>query len=175
MTTWNNNAVQYPRLLAEVIATQVNLDLNVLAESMDLTREEVAELFDRAQDEWEAIKQGTRPTVEMLVTVNRDLVPGAFHTDESVVTTVYRTLVDRLGHYQPKVVLVHQDDDEEPDEWFPHSIHTDEMVPAEGGEPVPFARLMKHVETSQTPTTLHDHAPGEDCGECEHWYQDPNA
>lgn len=170
MSTWHNNAVQYPRLLAEIVATQDSLDLDALAESMDLTREEVAELFDRAQDEWEDIKQGVRPTVRMLVTVNRDMVPGAFHTDESVVATVLRVLYDRLGHYQPTVVLVHEDDNE-PDEWFPHSIHTDEMVPAEGGEPVPYARLMKHIETSGSPTTLHDHAPGEDCGDCEHWHQ----
>lgn len=105
MSTWKNNAVQYPRLLAEIAATQDSLDLDALAESMDLTTDQVSELLDRAQDDWEAIKRGVPPTVQMLVTVNRDLVPGGFHTNESVVATVQRVLADRLGHYQPTVTL----------------------------------------------------------------------
>lgn len=54
---WLDNAVQFPRLLSEIIATQDNLDLAVLAESMDVTIEDVNELFDRANAVWEQAKQ----------------------------------------------------------------------------------------------------------------------
>jgi len=55
---WHNNAVQFTRLVAELEACgaftpQVMLDLS---ESMDLTHEEISELVDRAQTDWEAIK-----------------------------------------------------------------------------------------------------------------------
>lgn len=55
---WNNDAIQFPRLLCEIIATQDNLDIQALAESMDLTVGQVNELFDRANTAWESIKQG---------------------------------------------------------------------------------------------------------------------
>lgn len=37
---WLDNGVQFPRLLAEIAATQ-NLEMKALAESMDLSLEEV--------------------------------------------------------------------------------------------------------------------------------------
>lgn len=52
---WNDNRIQFPRLIAEIMATQ-DLDLECLAESMDLTVDDVNELFDRASEEWESIK-----------------------------------------------------------------------------------------------------------------------
>lgn len=55
-TFWNVDAVQFPRLLAEIVATQDTLDVPALAASMDLTVADVGELFDRAQAEWERIK-----------------------------------------------------------------------------------------------------------------------
>lgn len=55
-TIWNNNAVQFPRLLAEIMATQ-DLDMKSLAESMDLSESDVVELFDRVDAAWEAIKR----------------------------------------------------------------------------------------------------------------------
>lgn len=58
---WNNDAIQFPRLLCEIIATQDNLDIQALAESMDLTVDQVDELFDRANTAWESIKQGNPP------------------------------------------------------------------------------------------------------------------
>lgn len=58
---WNNDAVQFPRLLCEIIATQDKLDIPALAESMDLTVAQVNELFDRANTAWESIKQGNPP------------------------------------------------------------------------------------------------------------------
>lgn len=53
---WYDNSIQFPRLLAEIVATQDKLDLPALAESMDVTVEEINELLDRAQREWEVIK-----------------------------------------------------------------------------------------------------------------------
>ncbi len=52
---WNNNEIQFPRLLAEINATQ-ELDLDALAESMDLSVDSVKELFERANDKFEDIK-----------------------------------------------------------------------------------------------------------------------
>lgn len=54
---WEDNSIQFPRLLAEILATQENLDINALCESMDLERDEVWALFSRAQEEWERIKK----------------------------------------------------------------------------------------------------------------------
>lgn len=53
---WEDDSVQFPRLLAEIAATQDKLDIPALAQAMDLSTEEVGELFDRAQDEWERVK-----------------------------------------------------------------------------------------------------------------------
>ena len=55
---WEDNSIQFPRLLAEICAT-VDItpkDFEALQESMDLTEDEINELFDRAQEEWEEIK-----------------------------------------------------------------------------------------------------------------------
>lgn len=51
---WLDDSIQFPRLLAEIVATQDNLDIAALCESMDLDPEEVDELFDRAQSAWES-------------------------------------------------------------------------------------------------------------------------
>lgn len=59
-TPWEDNAIQFPRLLAEIMATQDNLDADALCEAMDITREELDELFDRAQAAWETIKEKRR-------------------------------------------------------------------------------------------------------------------
>lgn len=53
---WHDNSIQFPRLLAEILATQDKLDLASLAESMDLSTDEINELFDRAVAVWEATK-----------------------------------------------------------------------------------------------------------------------
>ena len=56
---WEDISIQFPRLLAEICAT-VDIspeDFEALKESMDLSKEEINELFDRAQEEWEEIKQ----------------------------------------------------------------------------------------------------------------------
>lgn len=56
---WENNAVQFPRLLAEVAGIMCPVDFTEVALSMDLKPDELHELFDRAIDEWERIKKET--------------------------------------------------------------------------------------------------------------------
>lgn len=56
---WNNNAIQFPRLLSEIYAN-CTIDLDTLCESMDLTPAEIMEIFERADNEWQAIKERTR-------------------------------------------------------------------------------------------------------------------
>jgi hypothetical protein len=53
---WELNHIQFPRLLAEIVATQDNLNMQELCESMDLDEEDVYELFERAQSIWERVK-----------------------------------------------------------------------------------------------------------------------
>jgi hypothetical protein len=57
-TLWERDDVQFPRLLSEIIATQDDLDFEALADAMDLTRDDVVELFERAHMAWEAAKKG---------------------------------------------------------------------------------------------------------------------
>lgn len=54
---WNDSYIQFTRLLAEIVATQPNLDMQALADSIDLEIADVDELFDRAQSEFEDIKK----------------------------------------------------------------------------------------------------------------------
>lgn len=55
-SNWGNNNVQFPRLLAEINATQ-EIDFEALVVSMDLSVHHIKELFERAQTEWEQIKR----------------------------------------------------------------------------------------------------------------------
>jgi len=58
MDRWNNNELQFARLICEIVAN-VNLtqaDADAIRDSMDLTREQFDELFDRANDVWERAK-----------------------------------------------------------------------------------------------------------------------
>lgn len=54
---WFSNAIQFPRLIEEIAATQA-INFDALAESMDLEKEDVYALFERARVEWEHIKEG---------------------------------------------------------------------------------------------------------------------
>lgn len=58
-TKWDDNSIQFPRLIAEIVATQ-ELDLPALAASMDLTVGGINELFDRADFAWEQVKADIR-------------------------------------------------------------------------------------------------------------------
>ena len=60
---WENNSIQFPRLLAELQSTGA-LTPNVIitvAEEMDVAPEYVEELIDRACNEWDNIKIQTGP------------------------------------------------------------------------------------------------------------------
>lgn len=58
---WKNNAIQFPRLIEELQGLGVFTPkvIKDLATSMDLTREEVTELLDRATTIWDDIKART--------------------------------------------------------------------------------------------------------------------
>lgn len=58
MNAWENDAVQFPRLLAEINATceLSEKDWEALSESTGLELARIEELFERANNAWEAIK-----------------------------------------------------------------------------------------------------------------------
>jgi len=58
---WSRNDIQFPRLLAELVATDAFTPqvMEQLRESMDLTDKQIGEVLDRAQSEWEQIKENT--------------------------------------------------------------------------------------------------------------------
>jgi hypothetical protein len=60
---WNDNSIQFPRLLCEMNAcVEINDDdWGYISQSMDLDIAEVDEILDRANDEWEKIKVGEKP------------------------------------------------------------------------------------------------------------------
>lgn len=53
---WLNNEVQFARLLCELVANCDDLKIRDVCESMDLSQDELNELFDRANDVWENAK-----------------------------------------------------------------------------------------------------------------------
>lgn len=54
---WANDAIQFPRLLAEISYVGLNAhQLSLLRESMDLETEDIDALFDRAETRWQEIK-----------------------------------------------------------------------------------------------------------------------
>lgn len=52
---WNDNTIQFPRLISEIAATQ-ELDMQALSESTGLCQADLDELFDRAHECWELEK-----------------------------------------------------------------------------------------------------------------------
>jgi len=57
VSRWHNNELQFARLLCELVANVDDLHVDEVAASMDLTREEINELFDRADSVWEKAKR----------------------------------------------------------------------------------------------------------------------
>jgi hypothetical protein len=53
---WDNDQIQFPRLLAEVNALITDDELSRIEASMDLTTKQVEQLFDRAEKAWERIR-----------------------------------------------------------------------------------------------------------------------
>lgn len=84
---------------------------------------------------------------------------GAFDPDQQVVMSPGEAPEDRP---ESVVVLAFAFDESGPDEWF-----AEDYTQAGGS-----ARVRERVQTSQTPTVLHDHARGEACGDCESWNTD---
>lgn len=62
-TLWINNSVQFARLLSEIYATVPFTEeaWTALEESMDLHRDQIGELFERADAEWQSIKSKVCP------------------------------------------------------------------------------------------------------------------
>jgi len=54
---WENNDIQFPRLLSEIFACSENLEIDAIADSMDVETNDVIELFDRAQSVFANIKR----------------------------------------------------------------------------------------------------------------------
>lgn len=52
---WLDDSIQFPRLLAEINATQI-INYGTLEMSTDLTAEEIDQLFNRAEKKWQDIK-----------------------------------------------------------------------------------------------------------------------
>ncbi len=53
---WNNDLIQFARLICEINATQDNFNNDALCTEMDLNHDELNELFDRAHHVWETYK-----------------------------------------------------------------------------------------------------------------------
>ena len=54
---WDDNTIQFARLLCELVANNATLNLEDVAEGMDLELAQVLSLFDRAVDVWESAKK----------------------------------------------------------------------------------------------------------------------
>ena len=57
---WEDDHIQFPRLIAEIIATQEKLDVAALCEAMDISIEELDSLFERAQVAWARLSYNTK-------------------------------------------------------------------------------------------------------------------
>jgi hypothetical protein len=58
MSKWEDNSIQFPRLIAEAEAAGLWCDkvgVQLMCESMDLDTEEVFEIIERAQTVWDKI------------------------------------------------------------------------------------------------------------------------
>ena len=54
---WEDDKLQFARLLCEIQATQSKLNIKELCENMDLDKENIFELFNRANDVFENSKK----------------------------------------------------------------------------------------------------------------------
>ena len=57
MNTWNDDAIQFPRLLAEIHSIGLSKEqIDLLAAAMDLDQSNIYDLLDRATEAFDAIK-----------------------------------------------------------------------------------------------------------------------
>lgn len=54
---WENNEIQFARLICELVANVDNLEFELVAESMDLSPKELISLYERAHTVWERAKR----------------------------------------------------------------------------------------------------------------------
>lgn len=60
---WEDNGIQFPRLLAEIRAAGLTAgQYALLKESMDLSKKEIDSVLERAEKAWESIKDGVCAT-----------------------------------------------------------------------------------------------------------------
>jgi len=77
---WNNNHLQFARLLSEIRAMGLTAEQSEqLKQSMRLHQDEIDEVFDRAQLEWERAKRGqpvrkTTPHKEYMAFIDESCV-----------------------------------------------------------------------------------------------------
>jgi hypothetical protein len=58
MTRWEDNSIQFPRLLAEIKAVGLTAkQVADLCKSMDISSNDLHELLDRAEEEFERLKE----------------------------------------------------------------------------------------------------------------------
>ncbi len=57
MRLWDNEEIQFARLLCELVANVDDLESEKVCESMDFGIEELHELYERAHVRWERAKQ----------------------------------------------------------------------------------------------------------------------
>jgi hypothetical protein len=57
--------MQAVRLVAEIMATQDNLDMEALCVSMDISMDELNSLINRIDNEWEFIKKNTCKAIDI--------------------------------------------------------------------------------------------------------------
>ena len=55
-SVWNDNELQFARLICELVANVSNLEFEATCESMDLQADELQSLYDRANEVWERAK-----------------------------------------------------------------------------------------------------------------------
>ena len=63
-SNWNKNSIQFPRLLAELNGQTCGNCRDRVAKEMDITEDELQELFDRAEKEWQQIKEEVLPVIK---------------------------------------------------------------------------------------------------------------
>jgi len=102
---WCDDSIQFPRLIAEIMATQA-IDFEALCDAMDLDVSEVNGLFDRANRAWERAKREVTPgSREGRAPLEEGEDPDAEMTFAGVSVTITRS----AGQDDAPVVLVDTD------------------------------------------------------------------
>lgn len=73
---WQNNNVQMPRLLTEIMGTVDGVDLDAVNRGLQISRSDLVALLDAAHEAWEAAKGGRVPTATGFVAIAVAHLPG---------------------------------------------------------------------------------------------------